>query len=81
MVDGVEGEKGEKDFAPKRTIHGAWLKENRAEVFLSTSERSAGLRNIKTLPCSLDCHHRLSDIKGKAEFLQLALADNTLTLA
>ena len=45
------------------------LKENGAEVFLSISERSAGLRNVKNLLCSLDCHYRHSDIKGKAEFL------------
>jgi len=55
------------------------LQENRAEVFLSISERSAGLRNVKNLLYALDCH-RHTDIKGKAELLQIALAENTHTM-
>lgn len=34
-------------------------------------------QKCKNLLCSLDCHYRHSDIKGKAEFLWVALAGNT----
>lgn len=68
VVNGVDKEKGENDFTPKRTIHGAWAERKGAEVFLSISEMSDGLRNVKYLLCLLDCPYRCVDIKDKAEF-------------
>lgn len=70
--------KGKRFLLLKETSIEHGLKENRAEVFLSISERSAGLRNVKNLLCPLDYHYRHSDIKGKAEFLlKVAFTNNT----